>query len=257
MPGRGLANFYLISGTNVVLPGQRLVGGKDSIEHAWPWTGQLLFDLRHQCGCVLIDPNFVLTAAHCFFKSRKPERYRVLLGGHKIYSGQLFQVRNISIHLLYHSFHAGSYDVAILRIDRPAPIDRNISTVCLPMAPPVVYKMCVVTGWGRIQEKGPSSKVLQEIHIPIMPTHLCNNFLHYRGLVHTPSEFCAGYNIGKVDSCQGDSGGPLVCRNLQDTAWELQGLVSWGIGCGQPGYPGIYTKVFNMLPWIRLQMLLL
>jgi secreted trypsin-like serine protease len=50
---------------------------------------------------------------------------------------------------------------------------------------------------------------------------------------------------------QGDSGGPLVIKNATSGVATVVGVVSFGIGCGQPNYYGVYTDVFQFLPWIR------
>ena len=69
--------------------------------------------------------------------------------------------------------------------------------------------------------------------------------------VNPVTEIIAGLIEGGMDSCQGDSGGPLAVRNVENTAWLLAGITSWGLGCAQPGRPGVYTKVSSYINWIR------
>lgn len=88
----------------------------------------------------------------------------------------------IAIHPLY-QIRASAYDIALIKITPPAELTPQVNTICLGIIPPVNHQVCVVAGWGRIQENGEKSTVLREIHVPIVPTLVCNDFQHYAGLV--------------------------------------------------------------------------
>ena len=64
------------------------------------------------------------------------------------------------------------------------------------------------------------------------------------------SMVCAGLLAGGKDSCQGDSGGPLVVKDDSNTV-IIYGVVSFGIGCAAPNYPGVYARVTKYLDWIK------
>jgi hypothetical protein len=51
------------------------------------------------------------------------------------------------------------------------------------------------------------------------------------------------------DACYGDSGGPIMKMRV-DARLALAGVVSWGIGCGRPGYPGVYTNLSHYVEWV-------
>ena len=108
---------------------------------------------------------------------------------------------------------------------------------------PSAYPL-LATGWGAT-EAGPPPIDLQEVQVPLVSEANCNDANSYNGDV-TDTMLCAGIDEGGKDTCQGDSGGPLT-RGPGNTV--LTGITSWGIGCADANFFGVYTRVSN--PAIR------
>lgn len=107
----------------------------------------------------------------------------------------------------------------------------------------------VVTGWGAVQEQGDTSVTLQEVTVPILSNIDCRKRGYGQTRI-TDNMLCAGFEEGKRDSCQGDSGGPLHVLNKDTGFYQVVGVVSWGEGCAQKNYPGVYSRVNRYISWI-------
>jgi trypsin len=49
------------------------------------------------------------------------------------------------------------------------------------------------------------------------------------------------YEAHRKDACQGDAGGPVIANGVQ------VGIISFGKGCANDGYSGVYTKLSSAL----------
>ncbi|XP_003705965.2 venom protease [Megachile rotundata] len=229
----------------------RLVGGVPAEPGEWPWMVALLRKDRSQfCGGVLVTDRHIITAAHCVNRLQR-EDIKVRLGEYDLMSEEEtrardFAVSEIRVHPEYDSTSYAN-DIAIVKLHRPTVFDTYVWPVCLPpVGDTFENKSAVVIGWGMQYYGGPTSTVLMEAQIPIWPQNRC-----VRSFVQRidSNVMCAGAYEGGRDACQGDSGGPLLLR-LENGRWVNVGIVSWGIRCGEPGIPGIYTRVSSYLDWI-------
>ena len=83
------------------------------------------------------------------------------------------------------------------------------------------------------------------MNVKIVTVANCNARSSYNGAI-LKGMFCAAAP-GK-DACQGDSGGPTKYNN------QVIGATSWGYGCADPSYPGVYTDVAQYRNWINGEM---
>jgi secreted trypsin-like serine protease len=202
------------------------------------------------CGGTLFKEKYVITAAHCVFQDEGltipllPEDVHVLVKTRKLDGGGLrVNVTNVAIHPDFAPL-TFDYDVAILTLETNVlglPTPKLIGTQDPPKG-----KLLQVTGWGDTKPDIPDCcfpVALRKVSVPVAGRTTCNDKNSYEGEV-TPRMFCAGYTAGGKDSCVGDSGGPIV-RKRADGSRELVGIVSWGIGCAEPNFYGIYTRISN------------
>lgn len=260
----------------------RVFGGKDAPESEWPWMVAVLEDAVDNnfqaqfCGGMLISPQWILSAAHCFQPkddSDDPpftsDDITVLIDTVELCSDcQDGRLAITGIHIpdgsprpnWDTSSEANMDDIALLRLRKPVSVptasvmDATRSAILSDSGDDGVR----VLGWGA---SGPNSDsgseyefpyTLQQAALDFVPLNECKSFYN-RDELFSDSMVCAHEpepetSIGE-DTCVGDSGGPLFLEHA-GADW-VTGITSWGFDCGDPDFPGVYTEIRDYVDWLE------
>ena len=248
-----LAIACLPAGIASAASDERIVGGHPAPPGDYPWTVALVqSDLPAErgqfCGGSLIAPDTVLTAAHCVF-GQSPDDIDVVVGRYRLAErdGQRIDATRLAADPAYDP-NTSSSDAALIKLAEPAvvpPVTLATDADAAAFAP---GQFARVLGWGTLKSGGPeTADVLYETDVEIDTDAQCAADYAVENTPIDETMICAG-SPGR-DSCQGDSGGPLVVD--QAAGWKQVGVVSFGIGCADPAFPGVYAKVPALLGFIQ------
>jgi hypothetical protein len=222
-----------------------IVGGETAEEGEYPAQSFLDIDGGY-CGGTLVAPTKILTAAHCvtddFGDELPAASVTAYLGENdrdEFAASHAYGVSDVDVHSAFNSF-AMTNDVAMLTLSSIAshqPL-RVIGSDEAELWDPGTA--ATIVGWGTTSSGGDESPVLLEAEVPLVSDTECSEA--YDGYV---VEFDAATMVcaydGEHDTCQGDSGGPLMVPD--GSTFVLAGITSWGEGCAEEGYPGVYTRI--------------
>ncbi|XP_053123573.1 thrombin-like enzyme elegaxobin-1 [Hemicordylus capensis] len=220
----------------------RIIGGEECSVDKHPWLSLMFLRDMPMCSAVLLNQDWVITAAHCYTS----ENIEIWLGVHsKEVSTGYEQIRNNkNCCFNTRSQTALPPDIMLIQLSSSVDFNEYVTPLALPTSCPSAGAKCEVMGWG--------SNTAPQVTYPDVP--YCTSVkitsdekcqAAYPGGVNE-NMVCAGDKEESKGACKGDSGGPLICNGT------LQGIVSFGNGpCTEPSHPAVYTSVCKNLGWIK------
>ncbi|XP_034481515.1 trypsin beta-like [Drosophila innubila] len=220
----------------------RIVNGKRISCQRAPYQAALHYNGLFVCGGSILSRYWTLTAAHCVAGSKG--KFQVRVGStQQRRGGQFHRVRLIVVKAGYSSKSMRN-DLAMMRLATPLRYGICVQPIKLPSDKRKHLPNCfLVSGWGLSHASALNVQRFLRGTVVCKVTHNRCRQMYHRGGVQIYRQMLCAQRLGH-DSCSGDSGGPLAHGRT------LYGVVSFGIGCANANYPGVYANVRRFKRWI-------
>ncbi len=218
-------------------------GGQTILEpnYKYPWVVRM-----NGCGGVLIDPQWVLTAAHCVtpnigfngvsFTRTDPYSGAVKEGARKALMEQRPNP-GVYLHPEYNPSQDQANDIALIKLATPFIIDPSIQTVGLPRTPRPAGVVGTLASIDHLRPLPPGQVGI--FRAPISPNN--NEF---------QPKFYITATAANASLCPGDSGSGFV--TVENGRATVRGVASQGTisDCQTPKGEAVFTDVFTHRNWI-------
>ncbi|KAL3276739.1 hypothetical protein HHI36_012109 [Cryptolaemus montrouzieri] len=226
----------------------RITGGTVVKQH-FPWMAALQYKegegKEFKCAGFLINPHFVLTAAHCV-KQRFIHSVHLGVSNLTNYEQHGSHKELKILNITYGRDHRQYIDdIALIRIE-PIKYSDTIRWICLPDKNMETPDWFTISGWGENNRMVKIFTVALQNRVKVTKYDDCHLAMNRE--IPMNRIICAGGEFN-IDSCKGDSGGALM-NKTKNEGWTAYGIISFGSNDCTKGYPAVHTKIQYYLDWI-------